>query len=491
MEVREETVTATWSKALGRVGFGAIAWHGLHGSFAPYVVAPSWANAWRRLLEGAQYPSCDSLRQILLWGALAGCLQLAGWADKRRIGWLVVGALFIEIGQTAFASRHPRVADLVAAVAGVAVGLLAARFILSFRQSRALTFDSARSLVWIGFIGLTAVGFWRIDRAFSGSDLRDWDPRMPMVVANSPNGLKPFFGEVGQVRWFGRALTDDQIRESVEDPEVELPTLLSFDLRAEPGVELPVSFLAAEPLDGPELRRQGGKGRSTTMGWMPGRRGLVYATEPLTVLEQRARSAGEFTVSVECRSTDRSARGGRVFGITEGEYRRNLEWIQRGPDLEIRVRCGLTGPSGHKRAIVFDDVFADQEPKTLTMRFVRGDVSLFVDGEPYGEPVGLLDERLVREFGTGLRSVFIAAAWFLPLSWFGVLVARTRRKGAPRGTALAISVLLILLSGQLSAGRADRDLPIDFVLSSVVLTLIGATLASRSRLLPRGVHDLS
>lgn len=73
----------------------------------------------------------DKLRHLAAFGALAW-VAVQGWGLARATGWGIGGALlafgvFIELVQARVPGRHASLADIAADVAGIALGLLAAR----------------------------------------------------------------------------------------------------------------------------------------------------------------------------------------------------------------------------------------------------------------------------------------------------------------------------------------------------------------------------
>lgn len=73
----------------------------------------------------------DKLRHLAAFGVLAW-VAAQGWGFGRGAGWRIAAALlaygvFIELVQSQVPGRHASLADVLADVAGIALGLLAAR----------------------------------------------------------------------------------------------------------------------------------------------------------------------------------------------------------------------------------------------------------------------------------------------------------------------------------------------------------------------------
>lgn len=288
-------------------------------------------------------------------------------------------SLAIETAQ-GFLPRLQDAADLMSNTLGALVGH---RIAVAWRRRwdgplfRPVTRRAAVFLVApVLLIGALAEAF-----VAPASDFSNWTT-FPLVIGNSPQGDRPWIGELSEVMVFDRSLGAGEATPSEEDPVVPA-------LWAEGGPILWLHFEEEEPtgrIDGPSGPvRYSPEVTSATAVTASGLRllpsGVFLEDWVSDHVVERLRGTGELSVDVRMRSGAEVQHGpARLVSMGNGRHLRNFMLAQRGSRLIGRIRTPANGIGATRSEMETQpgSVTGDPQHVRLTYDGYRG--AIHIDG---------------------------------------------------------------------------------------------------------------
>jgi len=306
--------------------------------------------------------SVDFLANILLfipWSFfVAGMLAGGRFHHHRKLIVLVLGVALsgmVEFVQLGLPSRNPALADILANLLGVGVGIwLETSYGERLRSwLRSLGQSVSRVLTMRVLVGLVVIHTVLVWGMFQFADYRssfsNWDPGYPMNIGNEKTGDRPWVGDLD-----GALLWDSVLSGG------DVAPLWSLDSPAGP---------------------------------------FDQQTEAL-------KKSGKFTLSVAVQTGDTSQTGpGRIVSLSVDPLHRNFTLGQEGPDLVFRLRTPFTGLNGSDPALIVPGVFSEVEKRHIVVTYDGAVLKVFPG---LGEPAAQLNLRYAGFF-TGMGFRFHAA----------------------------------------------------------------------------------
>lgn len=306
---------------------------------------------------------------------VAGMLADGRFRSYRALIILVSGVILsvmVELVQLGLPSRDPALADILANLLGVVVGvwLEASRGerLRSWSSSLELRFSQVLTIrVLVGVLVFHTVLVWGLFRfAEHRSSFSNWDPGYPMNLWNESTGDRPWIGDLDDVRLWATVLPGEEVDRLLmgESATTDFETDLLWSLDPSPP-----RGLDSRPFD--------------------------QQTEALL-------QAGKFTLSVVVQTGDTSQTGpGRIVSLSVDPFHRNFTLGQDGPDLVFRLRTPFTGLNGSDPALIVPGVFSAVHKRHIVVTY-DGAVLTVYPGS--GEPSAQLNLRYAGVFtGMGFR----------------------------------------------------------------------------------------
>ena len=280
----------------------------------------------------------------------------------------------VEYLQFWLPSRYPGLVDILANLLGVLAGVwleasLGVRLLswLSSLRDRITQLLTIPVLVGLIFFHVALVYglFWFADFQSSFSN---WSPSYPMNLGNERTGDRPWKGNLGLVRVWGKVLPPKEIdriqKGEALTADFENDILWSFDPSLPIGTDnrmfqnsdmvwnnIPPTRLKLETVNLSERH------------WLTSSGSFVQQTNAL-------QQAGKFTLSVLVQTSDTSQTGpGRIISLSKDPYYRNFTLGQDGPDLVFRLRTPFTGFNGTKPALKVPGVFSEMQKRHIVVTY--------------------------------------------------------------------------------------------------------------------------
>ncbi len=319
----------------------------------------------------------DFLANILLfipWSFfVAGLLAGNRFRRHRTLIALVLGVVLsgmVEFSQLVLPSRNPALADILANLLGVGVGvwleISRGEQLRSWLNSMELGVSRILTIrVLVGLMVLHIVLVWGLFQfADHRSSFSNWDPGYPMNIGNERTGDRPWVGDLDEARLWAVVLPGDEVE-----------PLWSLDS-------------PAGPFD-----------------------------QQIRTLQQ----SGKFTLSVTVQTGDTSQTGpGRVVSLSADPLHRNFTLGQEGPDLVFRLRTPFTGLNGSDPALVVPGVFSEIQKRHIVVTY-DGAVLTVHPGK--GEPSVQLNLRYAGVFtGMGFRFNAVDQNGYRVVFWGMVMI---------------------------------------------------------------------
>ncbi len=370
----------------------------------PFRPVPGLA-AWGAALRSAGEVDWPVLLHLGLAFALGGAVAW-GWPGRvggahwgRRLAVVLLLAVLLEVAQSLMVGRHATLSDVAAHTLGAAIGLAAGlRLAAGGRVSR----RAATAGLWAVPIAAAGVSVVLAAVEYRLTGLHGWDDKALLVLGNEATGDRPWRGTIHGVAIYDEALEPRQARFLVRERfrsnravEARLRRHAvavyspadAYQLSSRTGLRWLGSSRLSDALD---LYAEPDRGVVATPAGVNVRgEGVLGTAGPATPLTAALRRAGAFSVEAYVTPAALTQVGpARIVSLSRTPGKRNFTLAQEGRGLNVRVRTPLSGPNGDDRQAdpTWDGVFIDRQPVHLVLTYGHGEIRLFVNGRPHGEP---------------------------------------------------------------------------------------------------------
>ncbi len=326
--------------------------------FAPlgFGLAGLWAL--RASSAGRQRPADEEARE---W-------RLAVGGRPSGVAFVLLASLAfaaaLEAAQLFLPERVPSVADVLANGLGALLGYALFRaWAMGFGAAlrRYVTFRNW--LIGLSVYLLAALLF--TVHLYGNVHLSNWDTSYPLVIGNEAVGKRQWSG---RVEWVSFSWPPDDSLDLYG--EYRFTGAAPFQFSSSPGVTMPPLVWREGPTS-----PQGGQGVTIGPGeWL--------ATEtPFSAFSAAARRDDRFAITVSAATAARDQRGpARIVSISADAEHRNVTLGQVGDNLIIRLRTPAAGENGQKPEMLVPGVFADTQPRQVTVSYDAPLLRVTVDG---------------------------------------------------------------------------------------------------------------
>jgi len=311
-----------------------------------------------------------------------------GWRRRHiaLIGAAAAGFVLsatVEILQLFLAERDASLIDILsnttgALIGGVIVRIYGERMLMTLPRWMGDELGRPSARLFGTLLGLWIAWPIFLALAYAGSlTLDTWDPTARLLVANEVGGRRPWHGRVAELHLADRAFDADQIAALLNGADI-------VDIA---GDDLLASYVLHGPRDYEDATE-----RQPPLAWVHEQNVLPDGTpvfkharylatpQPPRELVRAIRDANAFTLVTTIATNDPDQFNDvRIISLSNSETDRNLTLAQDGPNLNIRLRNGVTGFNGRRPQLLLRNVFVDQEPHRLIVTCDHGTVRAYVD----------------------------------------------------------------------------------------------------------------
>jgi len=380
----------------------AILWIAAY-SFAPFELADSEDDVSDRLARSVEFapqaigPVEDLVGHLAAFSLIGGGVACS--VRDRRRGRVLVAALLvsaavsfgIEAIQLGLLKRHVHVMDIVANLAGAAVGAevgrrggpLLVRLRVRFRRGERRFHAAALCVLTLAWLTLLIVS------AMAGLSLDRWDLTYPLLVGDEVGGRRSWLGGLRYVAFYARALNAEEAQARFVH-RFDVPSASSdasgtasaiYDFTGAEGTTIPPTGpLRLPPLfiaDPAACTWLAGGGLSLDAPT------VLSTREPPVDLIEAIQASDEFSVEVWCRPGNLTQAGpARIVSNSAGTDRRNFTLGQEGTGLAFRVRHDIAGKNGSAPGLRIPRVLTREDWIHLVATYRRGVSRLYCDGAP-------------------------------------------------------------------------------------------------------------
>ena len=390
----------------------------------------------------------DSMENVLLFVPFG--FGLACFISRRNLRngtvlflSLLAGASLsfaVELAQVFMPTRDASWNDVVTNGSGAVVGCVVFQFVgvpilgcLSFLEAKIEAFLSPRRAI-AGFLLLAALGFAVSVSLQRTTSLDDWDGSYPLYVGNDPTGAQLWQGHVFELEFASRAISSERAAQVTAD---------SGRLSLSDGLVTSYRFSSGAPF-------RDFTGASPDLFWLPNRSEASNSGEsvntgpywlgsqtPASRIAENAKKTNQFTLRVVCAPLLTSeAPFSRIVSFSQDPYHLNFILSQEGPNLVFGLRTPLTGREGEP-ALVAPGVFANHDPKQITLTYDGSALLLYVNGKKDPHSVRLSPGAALLRHFLRLRapdlSGYAVVYEFLLFVPLGLLLAFAARSKTPLG----------------------------------------------------------
>lgn len=366
-------------------------------------------------------PDLQIVGHLAVWFAIGLAGRWAGFQGLRFVLAAGAGAAALELTQVGVLTRHASVWDFCFAVAAVAAGhAWASRRAGVQPDAPSVPSQWARLATLLVAVCLSVASLGLMLWGQLGTNFRNWDGQMPLLVGNEATGNRAWRGDVQLLAIFSHSLSPAMVARLAHDREgallekgtrqglgaVVLYDFMKSDggsvINEVRGPEIPVGDLVAVPPSAAALTAQAGlrlTGQGVLQSTSPlsqqdaGPGSLADVTSLIGLIQQTQ----ELALEIRCATADPQQEGpARIVSVSSSPQQRNFTLGQEYQDLIFRLRTPAAGLNGYgKYEPYWRNVFADTAMKHIVITVHAGIVTLYVDGEQYGDAIYLYSPRVL------------------------------------------------------------------------------------------------
>ena len=268
----------------------------------------------------------------------------------------------LEVAQLIMPSRVPSVADVVANGVGALLGYgLYRAWAMGVGHALRRYVTLQYLLVCLGLYFLIA-GLFTV-YLYQRVHLDNWDTAFPLVIGNEA---------VGRRQWSGRV---SSLVMTVYDDSAAITTAYSLEGDA------PFESVAQDSDSPPVEWREGPTSPQDGNGVNVGPGEWLASSGPFSDFSENARRFNNFSIETQVTTAARDQRGpARIVSISADAEQRNVTLGQAGDALIIRLRTPAAGENGQKPEMLVPGVFAEPQPRSISVRYRAPMLSVQIDG---------------------------------------------------------------------------------------------------------------